>query len=76
METISKLPEKKAVIGTREIIKAIATGKVKEVIVANNCPQDLVNKLGNTQVHIFEGNERELATKLGKPFPVAMAGFE
>ncbi|MBS3054079.1 MAG: ribosomal L7Ae/L30e/S12e/Gadd45 family protein [Candidatus Aenigmarchaeota archaeon] len=76
METISKLPEKKAVIGTREIIKAIAAGKVKEVVVAGNCPQVLVDKLGKAQVHVFEGNERELATKLGKPFPVAMAGFE
>ncbi|HLD83578.1 MAG TPA: ribosomal L7Ae/L30e/S12e/Gadd45 family protein [archaeon] len=76
METISKLPEKKAVIGTKEIVKGIAAGKIKEVIVASNCPEELVKKLGKAQVRIFEGTERELATKLGKPFLVAMAGFE
>lgn len=75
METISKLPEKKAVIGAREIIKGINSGKIKEVIVASNCPEKLYASIGVT-VKKFEGDEKDMATKLGKPFPVAMAGFE
>ncbi len=75
VETISKIPEKKATIGVREIIKGINSGKIKEVIVASNCPEKLYASMG-VVVKKFEGDEKDLATKLGKPFPVAMAGFE
>lgn len=70
-----KLPEKKGVIGKREIGAAIKAGKVKTVIIANNCPGFLVQTLGKVKVEKFAGNQRELGTKLGKPFPVAMVGY-
>lgn len=77
MESISALPKGKTTIGIREISKAIMAGKVKSVVVAKNCPKELLERLPqNTQVKIFNGNESELGTKVGKPFPVAMVGYE
>lgn len=72
---ITKLPTGKFVIGTREIIKNINNGKVKKVIVARNYPESLIKKI-NADVEIFDGDQKELGTKLGKPFPVAMVGYE
>ncbi len=69
---------KKITIGQREIVKAIKTGELRKVLVAKNCPSFLLDKLKNLDVEIkqFEGNQRDLGTHLGKPFPVAMAGYE
>lgn len=77
MEKTSKLPEQKGIIGTREIAKAVKIGKVKRIIVAKNCPEDLIKKIDDgIFMQMFDGNQKELGTKLGKPFPVAMVGYE
>jgi len=78
MEMISTLPTKKPVIGTNQIVKSIKAGKMKQVIVTTNTPSAIVAKLGVAGVHLqtFSGNEKELATKLGKPFPIAAVGYE
>ncbi len=76
METISKLPEKEFVIGAREIAKAAGIGKVNKVIVAKNCPEELIKKISGVAVSMFDGNQDELGTRIGKPFPVAMIGYE
>ena len=76
METITKLPEKDFVIGTREIAKAAGSGRVNKVIVAKNCPEELIKKVSGVAVSTFDGNQDELGTRIGKPFPVAMIGYE
>ena len=63
-------------IGAKEVNKAIKAGKVKKVIVAKNCPKNLIDKLGNVKVEIFDGDQIQLGTKLGKPFPVAVVGLK
>lgn len=63
-------------IGARAISRGIKSGTVKKVVVAKNCPKNLVEKLGNVKVEVFSGDQVQLGTKLGKPFPVAMAGFK
>ena len=64
------------IIGTKEIKNGIKAGKVKKVVVAKNCPKMLVEKLGNIKVEVFDGDQSQLGTKLGKPFPVAMVGLK
>ena len=64
------------IIGAKEIGKAIKAGKVKKVVVAKNCPKSLVEKLGNVKVEVFDGDQSQLGTKIGKPFPVAMVGLK
>ena len=79
MEIITKLPEKSGIIGAREIVKHIKNGKIKQVVVASNCPDFLIARLkefGGLAIEKFDGDEAQFGTKLGKPFPVAMAGYE
>ena len=76
MDIVSVLPAKQGVIGAREVVKSINSGKVKSVVVASNCPEKLVSRLANVDVKKFEGDQRQLGIKLGKPFPVAMVGYE
>ncbi len=63
-------------LGLKEILKGIKAGKIKTVVVAHNCPKTMVDKLGNVRIEVFDGDQAQLGTKLGKPFPVAMAGFK
>ncbi len=76
IKIITQLPAKKGIIGVREIAKAINAGKVKRVIIADNCPDFLLNKIQNVVIEKFDGSQKQLGTKLGKPFAVAMAGYE
>lgn len=76
METIDRLPDTPATIGAREIAKGIAAGTIKRVVVAANCPEFLLAKVSGATVVRFAGNQKELGTKLGKPFPAAMAGYK
>jgi len=77
-KTLTKLPAKTGIIGPREIAKAIEAGKVKTVVAAKNCPLDLIEKMKSkkVKVEIFEGDQKELGTKLGKPFHVAIVGYD
>ncbi|MEM7813288.1 MAG: ribosomal L7Ae/L30e/S12e/Gadd45 family protein [Candidatus Aenigmatarchaeota archaeon] len=83
MKTIDHLPSG-GVIGAKEVQKGIKDGKIKRVIVAKNCPDWLVSKMAclsegqasGIALERFNGNARELGTALGKPFAVAVAGFE
>ena len=65
-------------VGAREIAKAAKAGKVKHVVVATNCPDVLLAGVydAGIKIEIFEGDTAQLGTKLGKPFPVAMVGYE
>ncbi len=77
MDIVSTLPAKQGVIGAREIVKSINSGKVKSVIVASNCPQELVARLpAGADVKKFDGDQHQLGIKLGKPFSVSMVGYE
>ena len=66
------------IIGYKEITNGIKEGKVKKVLVANNCPQHLVDEIRKTDVVVeeFDGDQEKLGTKFGKPFPVALVGLK
>lgn len=65
----------KIIIGVKEIANGVKSGSIKKVVVAKNCPKSVAAKLGNVKIDVFEGDQTQLGTKLGKPFPVAMVGF-
>ena len=75
MTLLRELPKDSGVIGVREIVKDINSGKIKRVIVAKNCPEFLKDKI-KVKIEIFDGDQQQLGTKLGKPFPVAMIGYQ
>jgi ribosomal protein L30E len=71
-----KKTETENIIGMRKIIKHIKAGKLKKVMVAKNCPEFLIKKLGNIEIEVYNGDQIQLGTKLGKPFPIAMVGIK
>lgn len=75
METTDRLPKGEFVIGAREIGRDVEKGRIKKVFVASNCPQGIVKKFFSAEIIRFSGDQRELAARLGKPFPVAAAGL-
>lgn len=79
LPAVAKIPSSPAVIGTKEVVKSIKSGKVKRVIVAKNCPQHLIDRVksaGKVPIEVFDGSQQEFAIRLGKPFPIAVAGFD
>ncbi len=66
-----------AVFGYREIIKLAERGEIEKIIIAKNCPREIRAKLESTGVKTedFPGDERDLAVKFGKPFPVSSVGI-
>ena len=69
---------KEFVIGAKEIVKAIKAGKIESVLIASNCPDFLAEKIKNEGARIedFSGDQQQLGNKVGKPFPVAMVGYQ
>ncbi|MCD6381982.1 MAG: ribosomal L7Ae/L30e/S12e/Gadd45 family protein [Candidatus Aenigmarchaeota archaeon] len=68
------------IIGTREVMKAIKDDKIERVVLASNAPEsikDMVKKIAEEKGIIVEedGDELKLATKVGKPFPIATVGY-
>jgi len=63
----------KVVIGSKRTIKACQNGEAKLVIVASNCPQEVIDKIRETGVpifyHVLPGIE--LGAVCGKPFSIA-----
>jgi large subunit ribosomal protein L30e len=76
------IKEKKAVIGSRTVIKSVKRGNLNAVIYASNCPdgvrKDLAfySKGGFVPVKQFEGNSLQLGELCGKPFNVLLVGIK
>ncbi|MBI5332702.1 MAG: hypothetical protein HZB65_03960 [Candidatus Aenigmarchaeota archaeon] len=64
------------IIGPREIKKAIKAGSVVSVMAAKNCPVKLIEDIKKEGIGVkpFDGDQKELGTRIGKPFPVALVG--
>ncbi|MBI5061643.1 MAG: ribosomal L7Ae/L30e/S12e/Gadd45 family protein [Candidatus Aenigmarchaeota archaeon] len=79
MDIIEKLPALNHTVGTNEVVKGIKAGRIDMVVFAKNCPEFLVKKIKETksiEMYIFNGDQKNLGTRLGKPFPVALVGYE
>lgn len=67
-------------IGTREIIKDMEKGVVERVVLASNAPEKIRSAIRSAaekhKVPVeINGNELQLATSVGKPFPVASVAY-
>ena len=60
-------------IGSKRTIKALKDGKAKMVIVAKNCPEDVLEEIERHSVKkiTYSGTNMELGAICGKPFSVA-----
>ncbi|MET1123860.1 MAG: 50S ribosomal protein L30e [Archaeoglobaceae archaeon] len=60
-------------LGSKRTLKALKRGEAKAVIVAKNCPEDVLEEIKkfNVPVYTFQGTNMELGARCGKPFSVA-----
>ena len=81
MDIKSALEEGRVVIGTRTVMKALKTGKVKSVLYASNCPKETVKdlehyvKASGIKAEEFKGDSSKLGQTCGKPFTVLLVGI-
>ncbi len=72
---VTKLPLGKPVVGMKEVLSGIKKGTVKTVIVAKNCPEKITAQMP-ADARVFDGDQEQLGIRLGKPFFVAVVGYE
>ncbi len=71
------LKEEKVILGSKRAIKYLKLGKVKMVIIANNCPENIkkdlehYTKLTGIKLENFDGTAKQLGIVCGKPFSIA-----
>jgi large subunit ribosomal protein L30e len=56
--------------GVDQTEKAVKSGKAQMIILARNCPSDVL-KGASVKTHVYEGNNMELGALCGKPFSVS-----
>lgn len=68
------------IIGEREILKEIEKGNVEKIVLAINAPEKIKQKIIESAkkksigVEV-NGDEIQLATSIGKPFPVSSVAY-
>jgi large subunit ribosomal protein L30e len=71
------LKEKKVVLGSSRTVKYLKMGKVRMVIVASNCPENIRKdleqyaKMGEVKLEGFDGTANQLGVFCGKPFSIS-----
>jgi len=71
------LKENKVVLGSKSTVKYLKLGKVKTIIVSNNCPESVkkdlehYTKLTGVKLENFDGTAKQLGILCGKPFSIA-----
>jgi large subunit ribosomal protein L30e len=71
------LKEKKVILGTGRTVKYLKLGKVKMIVMASNCPDEVrkdleqYTKLGEVKLEKFDGTSKQLGVFCGKPFSIA-----
>ena len=63
----------KVIIGVNRTVDAAVNGSAKMVVLASNCPEDIKQKVQETNVQVleYEGTSVELGPICGKPFTIA-----
>ncbi len=71
------LKANKVVLGSKRTIKYLKLGRVKMIMLANNCPSEIrkdaehYTKLNGVKMESFDGTAKQLGTFCGKPFSIS-----
>jgi len=73
----------KMLYGKTQVLKQIRQDPFKMIIIANNCPNELVTQLGyynsliNNRIfiHRYKGSSWELGLAIGKPYMISVIGI-
>ncbi len=65
-------------LGSRVAVKLAKKNEVQAIVVASNCPAEILNDLKkvSASVETFSGTGKQLGIFCGKPFPVAAVAFK
>ena len=80
-ELKDSLAKGKAVVGTRRTVKYLKANRLKLVIMASNCTEEIrkeienYSKSSNMKVEKFDGTGKQLGLFCGKPFPIAVVSI-
>ena len=72
----------KVVIGSDRALRLVKTGKAKLLVVSNNCPSEICErlrfyaKLADIPVYSFQGSNKDLGAACGKSFGVFSLAIE
>jgi large subunit ribosomal protein L30e len=79
LENLRKaLKEGKLKVGTDQTLKSLGQGKVEEVFLSSNCPEDLMKRiekycnLGECKFTQLKENSKELGAICKKPFSISV----
>ncbi len=71
------LKENKVILGSKRTIKYLKLGKVRMIVISNNCPENVkkdlehYTKLTGIGLENFDGTAKQLGIVCGKPFSIA-----
>ena len=73
----------KMLYGKAQVLKQIRQDPFKMIIIANNCPDELVTQLryynslinNNIFIHRYKGSSWELGLAMGKPYMISVIGI-
>ncbi|MCK4967530.1 MAG: ribosomal L7Ae/L30e/S12e/Gadd45 family protein [Candidatus Aenigmarchaeota archaeon] len=72
--------EKTIIIGTNKTLKALEKKEIKQVVIANTCPKDIIDKVNNDSKKLKITSVNISAKNLGvicrKPFSVCVLGLK
>jgi large subunit ribosomal protein L30e len=75
------IKDKKLTIGTERTIKTLKNGKLKEVFMASNCPEEIKKqvrnyaKIAKVELTELEETNEELGTMCKKPFSINLCYY-
>jgi len=77
-----KLKSEDIIVGTERTLKLLKIGKIKEVFVASNCPEDIkkeiehIAEIAGVKVYGSTMNSKNLGTLAKKPFKAVVVGVK
>ncbi|MBT3262153.1 50S ribosomal protein L30e [Candidatus Woesearchaeota archaeon] len=76
------LEEEKVILGTKQVLEGLREGKVKEVYVSTNCPQDVLKDIEQLAsisaigvINLTQAND-ELGVVCKKPFSISVMAIK
>ncbi len=67
----------KVTVGYKATIKQLKKGKVKLIIVSNNCPEEALSSFKGLKVPVYtyKSNNADFGSACGKPFSISTMGI-
>lgn len=81
-EIKTSIDEKRIIIGAKQTLKQLKTGKLKLVVISENCSEPIrkdiehYKKISKIDVQVFKGGSKDLGIFCGKPYLISVLGIK